>query len=1060
MNRLVRAVCTLLLLLPVTVFAAEDRLAGIGELILSGRAEEARTLLVSVRDSYITQSNVSGEAATWLLLGMADMARQDIPNARTDLQQAITKFGSAGDDFGGWLALWMLSELEKSEGQFDEAIAVHERALALLEKAADPKTRFSLETANVLGPVFGMQGGGGGMGPLLEHPEVVKPVLLRFAEVISRDAYGSVLIEAGRLKEAEEQLNRAASSSALFFGLFDVSIAIHMGDLHRQQWHLDEARADFLKALSGVKAMPVMWGREGYAELDIVGRLAELEMLGGRVEESLAWNDRALKLARQSSTPKRAASVLQDRGSLLTKAGRFDAALAAYEEALRAATGDGDVWRQASIQSDIGSLYMFQGAYGSAVTHLQKSIALFQTLDQPYVEGTIWMLLAEADMLLNAPDNASNALDSAAALAKKSKFKLAEAIVDMLRAQSRFMSGKASPEEVDAALTAWWSMPETKGLLINEQGRQMLQETLRLAAGRSVSGALPQSLLPGVPFLAWGPKLMEGKVRADRGDFAGARKQWEQGLAENPAGEYRAGFFALIGASFWREGKREEAIDAFKHAADALDASASDVKVEDLLAAYLGSDRRVYFDVLIDMLAVQGRGAEAFAQAERARARAFLNLVGNHRFNVERGADPRLVSEAEILRTEIAARERDLTVSRAEEAKKIAADLDRIRERYRTLMVRVKVSNPEYASIVSVEPLPIETVRRDLPADTTLISYFVTRNVVHGWIVDRAAVRHVPLALTRTDLRRIVCWAEEFGPPVDARGVKRMSPCGGGATAEEAFQKLIAPFVKHIHTAKLVIVPHGVLHYVPFAALRNPETNRYLIEDYTLTYAPSASTLPFLRAKETPVDGGALVLGDPVSPLPSLRELPGAAAEATAVAARLHTTAHLGADAREALLYGLGGKVDLIHIAAHGIYDRVNPLFSCIALARDDKNNGSLTVDKILSSVDLSGVNLVVLSACESAAGARSGGDEVVGLTRALLYAGTPGVLSTLWDIDDEASAELMQEFYRRLTAGASAAEALRDAQLSLLHGAKSDPKHWAAFILNGDPQGRWKATE
>jgi len=198
----------------------------------------------------------------------------------------------------------------------------------------------------------------------------------------------------------------------------------------------------------------------------------------------------------------------------------------------------------------------------------------------------------------------------------------------------------------------------------------------------------------------------------------------------------------------------------------------------------------------------------------------------------------------------------------------------------------------------------------------------------------------------------------------------------------------------------------------------------------------------------------ALVIGNPRTPLP-LPALNAAENEAKAVAEMFGTTAHLGAQANESLFYDLGGKFDFVHIAAHGLYDGDNPLFSRIALAADDKQDGSLTVHEILSSVDLSGTKLVVLSACQSAIGARTGGDEIVGLTRALLYAGTPNVISTLWNINDAASADLMTDFYRRLTSGSSAAVALRQAQIHMLENpAFHDPKYWAAFTLNGDPQG------
>jgi CHAT domain-containing protein len=329
---------------------------------------------------------------------------------------------------------------------------------------------------------------------------------------------------------------------------------------------------------------------------------------------------------------------------------------------------------------------------------------------------------------------------------------------------------------------------------------------------------------------------------------------------------------------------------------------------------------------------------------------------------------------------------------------------------------------------------------------------------VQAWVLDRDATHHVALPVDQEGLKQLVCWAAQFGPAVDARGVRLLGTCEQGATSEDAFDRLIAPLLDSIRHRKLIIVPHGVLHYVPFAALRNRHTERYLIDDYTLTYAPSASALRFLRAKESPVEGEVLILGDPDS---AMSKLPGAAEEATDVARTLGATPLLGAGARESLLYDVHGKFDLVHLAAHGVYDPKNPLFSRIALSRDDTHDGSLTVDEILSSLDLTGVNLVVLAACQSAAGARSGGDEIVGLTRALLYAGTPGVISTLWNIDDAASAGLMKEFYRRLTGGASVADALRQAQLATKENDRYvDPRYWAAFMLTGDPRGRWKRRE
>jgi CHAT domain-containing protein len=323
-------------------------------------------------------------------------------------------------------------------------------------------------------------------------------------------------------------------------------------------------------------------------------------------------------------------------------------------------------------------------------------------------------------------------------------------------------------------------------------------------------------------------------------------------------------------------------------------------------------------------------------------------------------------------------------------------------------------------------------------------------------------LQHVTLPIGPGDLPGAVCWAEQVGHQRGGRGVDRLPPhCGGKlASAEELYQRLIAPLRPYIYHRRLIIVPHGELHDLPFAALRDPQTGRYLIQDFTLAYAPSASVLGFLHGNETPVAGKALVLGSPEEHDPRFGPLPAARQEAEVVGRLLGTRPLFGEQASEGRLYDLAG-VDLLHIAAHGFYEPRNPLFSRIVLAPDKKHEGKLEVHEILSDLDLSGVNLVVLSACETARGERSRGDEVMGLTRAFLYAGSPGVISTLWNIDDEASAALMEDLYRHLLSGASVADALREAQLGLLReGDYKDPYFWAAFSLTGDPQGLWKSAD
>src|SRR5207237_288105 len=151
-----------------------------------------------------------------------------------------------------------------------------------------------------------------------------------------------------------------------------------------------------------------------------------------------------------------------------------------------------------------------------------------------------------------------------------------------------------------------------------------------------------------------------------------------KGLALNPSSDLRSGLLALIGVCQWKNGQTAEAIQAFIDSANAIGNTVDDIRTESLLAGYLGSSRHLYSDVLIELLVQQGRYGEAFNFAERARARAFLQLIGNRRIDAGRGADAQLVREADALRLRIAESERQLLFMPTEDSlKKIKQDRQR-----------------------------------------------------------------------------------------------------------------------------------------------------------------------------------------------------------------------------------------------------------------------------------------------------------------------------------------------------------------------------------------------
>jgi len=732
-------------------------------------------------------------------------------------------------------------------------------------------------------------------------------------------------------------------------------------------------------------------------------------------------------------------------------AGRFDAAELTFNEALKIAGGCNDIYEQASIKASIGMMDMVRGRYGKSVKDLEDSIELFQKIDEPYAEAPVWGLLTTVYVMLDAEGDAAIAFKKMEELAKSSHFGLAEEFVKALKTGGgKLLAGQQPGPELGKALEGFWNHPEAQGLPLTQELRGLFRTVTGLDSGLPTDAGKSGLHLPPIVAMM---TIQRGRSLFQKGDLEGARRIWNEALAMDLGPELRAVVLVSLGATYPNDQGRSTRY--FQDAVEVLESQIGEIHVEELLSSFLGGYHHWYFDGVIELLVQQGRTAEAFAYAERARARAFLQLLGNHKLGSGLGADASTAREAESLRTQLAVLERRYS---ATPSAQLATDLNQGRTRYEALLKRVKVANPEYESTVRVEPLRLSDVQKDVPPGAALVSYYVAPKRIHAWVVDRAGAQHVVLPIERNALDRIVCWADQFGLHRSVRGATpNDQQCPGEPlSSEEVFSQLVAPLQPHVHGKRLIVVPHGVLHYVPFGALRDPKSHRFLVEDYTITYIPSASVLRFLQDKESPVTGKALVIGDPDS---ASGNLEGAHREALAVAKLLGTTAKLGPNATEGLLHHLNGQVDLVHIAAHGYFNAANPLFSRIALAPDGDRDGNLEVHEILSDIDLAGVNLVVLSACRTALGKGNGGDDVVGLTRAFLYAGAPGVISTLWNVDDAAAAALMGKFYERLLGGDSAAEALRQAQIAMLHGAYPDPAIWAPFTLTGDPQARWSAA-
>ncbi len=274
---------------------------------------------------------------------------------------------------------------------------------------------------------------------------------------------------------------------------------------------------------------------------------------------------------------------------------------------------------------------------------------------------------------------------------------------------------------------------------------------------------------------------------------------------------------------------------------------------------------------------------------------------------------------------------------------------------------------------------------------------------------------------------------------------------------------LLGPITQHLKVGQpLVVVPHGALFGLPFAALIDPATGRYLVQDHPLLIVPSLNVLLALQARANnrpplPLDG--LILADPAfdrSLFPAtLSRLPGAADEGVAVAALLKTSRLLqGKDASRAALMRHMGSYAIVHLSVHGLANTEAPLRSRLALAPEADDSGVLYGRDLVTGVSLQQTRLVVLAACRSAEGGTAPSEGVSGLVWPLLAGGVSQVLATVLPVDDATSSALMERFYRHLVTSREPLHALRSAQLESISVQGSDPRanplDWASFQLYG----------
>lgn len=727
------------------------------------------------------------------------------------------------------------------------------------------------------------------------------------------------------------------------------------------------------------------------------------------------------------------ARLLTNLGLVRASRGRLDQAEALYLRSLALKEGQGFEREVAHTLTNLGLLASYRGQGELAERYLRRSLEIKQGLDLRV--DLIQTLLALAKI-----ERGSSQRES-------------------LLQQARSILEADSPDSLNLA-----EVLHQLGLLALEQDRppdaeRLFGESLALARGAAPGSLIEARILQDLGEL----ELAEGR---DEG-FAKLRTALDLVLAVLPGDSEEARARHRIARALLARGAADEALAMYATAGAVLDAILIDREGGfEERARHGASWAEIYFDHL-DLLLRLERSEEAFALVERYRARELARML------IARDPEfPELPPELERRRQIAQTRFRRLLSARRD-APLVAAPVarDELLGARRDLMeIEAEIARiaPRVAELRRPSALDLDGARRVLDGGTLLLSYVVGPD--RSWLLvlgpGKEGLAAVPIDAGRGTLALRV---RELTDSLARPGVLTAWRIGASRLAE----LLLAPAAARIGRAdRLLVLPDGPLHFLPFAALPLPGTDRLLVEAKPIHYAASMTVLGELtrvRAGPRPArvaifadprTGGDAAAGvpDPGASAASLRRrfepLPASRAEAERIRRLFREAAiWLGDEATERRAKSIGADVTHLHFACHARADPRAPLESGLALATSGgaDDDGFLQAWEILEQVRLE-ADLVVLSACETALGEELPGEGVLGLVGAFQFAGARAVLATQWRIADRSAADLAVGLYERLRAGLAAADALREAQLGVAgRPATAHPYYWAAFQLFGD---------
>ena len=759
------------------------------------------------------------------------------------------------------------------------------------------------------------------------------------------------------------------------------------------------------------------------------GNVALCQLGLGEAADALKHFDQAIALAKQAGMRQDQAYWMRQQGNGLIQLGQYDQGLAAHRAALAVYEELGAHAELAEALHDTGRLYLLLGDSDTAERYFTRALNLSR--QARLSRGITQNLIALGDLQFRR-----KGFDAATRLYQQAQQRSAKTGEQQLQAQSLLRLAQVDREQ--QRLTPASAAVDEALVIARDIGARPLEAEALLARGelQRRRGQLAEALQSF--------KAAEAALESTRDPDLLWRIDYGRARTQEARGEKRA------------------AIDSLLAAVRTIESVRNRLQEPRFRAGFVDDKYEVYID-LVRLQLQLGRTDEAFSTAERLRARSFAEQLGGRTplplSDDARRREAQLLDRIRQLQRALSDEDSDGQPVHAQRAmSRFSQELQRAEQEYQAFLD----DHAGARAVGDVERHDVECLERPATPARRRGPARVRREPRQPDDVRRDPSRGDGQVRRRSDLRTSMpaspCCAISRNGRATSAGSNPQRDCRPTCSVPSTGERSLAGI------RRLYIVPHGVLNYLPFALLpldqAQPAT--LLIDRYAVAYLPAAAVL--LRESAEPSAPRSLLAFAPARS--RLRYAPD---EARSIGAMFSPDSRLliGSGATESQFKRLAGGFGLLHVATHGLFNKVNPLLSGLELEADADNDGLLQVHEVLG-LRLN-ADLVTLSACETGLGSGyfaevPAGDDFVGMTRAFLAAGSVSVVATLWDVDDQASGKLMKRFYERMKSSVdteSTADSLTRAQRELRNSPSlGHPYYWAPFVAVGSMTPSGSRTE